>query len=277
MKKASIVILLVIIIISAGFFYIGQGKKELVLATTTSTYDSGLLDHIIPIFEEEYGIKVKVISVGTGQALELGRNGDVDVLLVHAPDLEEEFVNEGHGTYRKNVMYNQFILIGPAADPASVEGLNLNTSLTQIYDSRSIFCSRGDNSGTHNKEIKLWAQAGYDYNGISGSDNSSWYKSLGQGMGDTLRTASELEAYTIADEATFHALNGGGALSILVSGDEGFFNQYGVIPVNGTMHPSANQEYGELFADWIISESTQRIIDEYTKDGNVLFTSNAGD
>jgi len=271
-------VLALAVMLCAGCLSSGGDENELVLATTTSTYDSGLLDDIIGDFEDSFDATVKVIAVGTGQALALGEAGDADVLLVHAPSREIDFVEAGHGTERSLVMYNQFVIVGPASDPAGVTGLN-DTDLamqTFVNMSGSIkFASRGDDSGTHSKEKSLWDMAGYDYDAISSQDNSSWYLSLGQGMGDTLRSADELGAYTLTDEGTFFSMADEVDLVSHVSGDPDLFNQYGVIPVNGSMHDGVDQDLAEDFADWITSEDVQTMIDEYTRDGKQLFTGNA--
>jgi len=256
-----------------------DSEDELMLATTTSTYDSGLLDEIVPHFEEEYDVNVKITAVGTGQALELGKRGDADVLLVHAPDLEEEFVKDGYGEYRYEVMFNEFVIVGPEEDRANIHGLNdTDEAFDRIYDNRSsiTFCSRGDDSGTHVKEIELWESAGFDYDDIESQEHADWYKSLGQGMGDTLRDADEMEAYTLTDEGTYISMQDEiNSLDIHVRGDEALFNQYGVIPVNSTMHPEVNHEHAEEFAEWIISEEIQEMIGNYTIEGEELFTPNA--
>jgi len=243
------------------------------LATTTSTYDSGLLEEIIPYFEEEHDAEVKITAVGTGQALELGKRGDADVLLVHAPELEEEFVEDGYGRYRYDVMYNEFVVVGPEDDPAGLNGLtDTDEAFNRIYDDRSTFSSRGDDSGTHIREMELWESAGFDYDNQIDDPDSDWYNSLGQGMGDTLRFADEKNSYTLTDEGTYISMHQEiDDLEIHVRGDERLFNQYGVIPVDGARNP----ELAEGFADWIISEDVQNMIDDYTIDGKKVFTANA--
>lgn len=274
------VAVIVALIAGIGLYYIlGPGddqQEELVLATTTSTYDSGLLDVLVPAFEDETGISVKVIAVGTGQALRLGEAGDADVLLVHAPDQEIEFVEAGNGIYRRQVMYNNFIIVGPTSDPAGISGLtDAGEAMRRIRDNRSTFCSRGDDSGTHSREKVLWDAAGIDYEEVSAQSNSDWYLSLGQGMGDTLRTASDMGAYTLTDEGTYYALLSDLDLKVLSSGDPVLRNQYSVIPVNGSTHARVNQKAAERFADWLVSDEVQAMIDDYTKDGRTLFTANA--
>lgn len=275
-----IISILAIIILASSLYYAinRDTTDELVLATTTSTYDSGLLDEILGDFEKEYDVEIKVIAVGTGQALTLGENGDVDVLLIHAPSRERAFVESGHGLYRREVMYNQFVIVGPLDDPANITGLeNASAAMTRIHDEESTFTSRGDDSGTHSKEKELWEAAGFEYDDISSRDNSEWYLSLGQGMGDTLRTASEKEAYVLADEGTFYSLEDELDLEIMVRGNPGLFNQYSVVPVNSTKHKGINENAAEDFATWIVSPSVQDMIDEYTKGGKQLFTANGGE
>ncbi|MFW6047749.1 MAG: substrate-binding domain-containing protein [Candidatus Natronoplasma sp.] len=251
---------------------IGSGD-ELMLATTTSTYDSGLLDEIIPYFEEEHDVDVKITAVGTGQALEMGKRGDADVLLVHAPDIEEEFVKDGYGRYRYDVMYNEFVIVGPEEDPAGLNGLtDTDEAFNRIYDNQSTFSSRGDGSGTHVKEMELWESAGFDYDNQIDDPDSGWYNSLGQGMGDTLRFADEKDSYTLTDEGTYISMQQEiDDLDIHVRGDEALFNQYGVIAVDGARDP----ELAEGFAEWIISKDVQDMIDNYTIDGKKVFTANA--
>ena len=272
-------VVLIIVLFVAAVLLMGpgdDGQEELVMATTTSTYDSGLLDVLVPEFEKETGIEVKVIAVGTGQALRLGEAGDADVLLVHAPDQEIEFVEAGHGIYRWQVMYNNFFIVGPASDPAGIEGLtDAGEAMRRIHDNRSAFCSRGDDSGTHSREKTLWAAAGIDYADVSDESNSEWYLSLGQGMGDTLRTASDMEAYTLTDEGTFYAILTELDLDVLSQGDAVLRNQYSVIPVDGSNHGRVNQEAAERFAGWIVSDEVQAMIDGYKKDGRALFITNA--
>lgn len=281
--RKFITVLVVLALITAGlaaWWYIESKRDDiLVLATTTSTYDSGLLDEIVPDFEETYGVRVKTIAMGTGQALELGRNGDADVILVHAPEREEEFVEEGYGKYRYEVMYNEFVLVGPEDDPAGVrESQDVSEAFNRLYENRGsiTFCSRGDDSGTHIKEIELWEDAGFDHDEIDSQAHSHWYKSLGQGMGDTLRTANELDGYALTDEATYISLKEEvSGLDIHFSGDQELFNQYGVIPVCENMNPNVNNELGEEFASWIVSEEVQDMIDNYIIDGEKIFTANA--
>lgn len=246
------------------------------LATTTSTDNSGLLAAILPDFEEKYNAQVDVIAVGTGQAIALGESGDVDVILVHSRSREDAFVDAGHGTERSDVMYNDFILVGPSGDPAGVSGMTLaKDALTAIADAGAVFASRGDDSGTHSKELSLWSSAG-----IEPDPNSEWYKSLGQGMGDTLTFANQAGAYTLTDRGTYLAMMESlTSLQVMVGGnsidenqDPAMFNPYGVIPVSPDKG-NINLDLAEDFVDWLTSVSTQQIISEFGVDkfGQPLF------
>ncbi len=272
-KKIFVVITAIILLTAGIITWRITSEDELVLATTTSTYDSGLLDEIIPHFEEEHEVSVKIMAMGTGQAIELGKRGDADVLLVHAPEREEKFVDDGHGEYRYEVMYNQFVIVGPENDPAGSNGLSdTDEALNRIYENESMFCSRGDDSGTHFKEIELWENAGFDYEDQIDVPDSDWYNSLGQGMGDTLRFADERNSYTLTDEGTYIAMkNEINDLDRHVEGDEALINQYGVIPVN----QARQLDLAEEFAEWIITDEVQEMIDNYTVEEKKLFTANA--
>lgn len=231
---------------------------RLVLATTTSTENSGLLQFILPDFEAQYQAEVEVVAVGTGQALELGRNGDADVVLVHARALEDEFVADGWARERFDVMYNDFIIVGPASDPAGVAGSqDAAAALTQIANTESTFVSRGDNSGTHTKELNLWEAAGITPSG-------DWYQSAGQGMGAVLTLADELQAYTLSDRATYLARTLEGLdLEILVEGDTRLFNPYGVMAINPDKHPHVNHDGAQTFIAWLTSLEAQTKIGEF--------------
>jgi tungstate transport system substrate-binding protein len=234
------------------------------LATTTSTADSGLLDAILPVFEEQYGARVEVIAVGTGQALELGENGDVDVVLVHARSREDAFVEEGYGISRSDVMYNDFVIVGPPADPAGIaDTASAQEAFVAIATTEASFASRGDESGTYSKELSIWASAS-----ITPTAEMAWYRSLGQGMGETLITADELGAYTLADRGTWLSQRDNLAdLAILFGGetieenpDQALYNPYGVIPVNPERHEGINGALAEQFAEWLTSPDTAELI-----------------
>lgn len=244
--------------------------QRLILATTTSTYDSGLLDYILPDFEATYKIEVDVISVGTGQAIALGESGDADVLLVHARAQEEAFVAAGHGLIRYDVMYNDFVIVGPPDDPAGIRGMtSAAQAFTAIASAGARFVSRGDDSGTHTKELAIWEAAGI-------APEGDWYAAAGQGMGAVLTMSDELQAYTLADRATFAARQAEGLnLEILVEGDPILFNPYGVIPVNPAAHPNINAEVAQAFAHWITSLPTQALIASYQRSGLQLFVPNS--
>ena len=241
--------------------------QRLILATTTSTYDSGLLDYILPDFEATYNADVDVISVGTGQAIALGESGDADVLLVHARAREDAFVEAGHGLIRYDVMYNDFVIVGPSEDPAGIRGMTVATeALAKIAESGASFVSRGDDSGTHTKELSVWEAAAITPEG-------DWYISSGQGMGEVLTMSAEMQGYTLSDRATYLARESEGlALEILVEGDPILFNPYGVIPVNPELHPNVNAEMAQAFAHWIISLPTQDLIASFQVNGSPLFT-----
>lgn len=249
-----------------------QENREMILATTTSTEDSGLLDAILPDFEEKTGIRPKVVAVGTGNAIQMGEDGEADVLLVHAKASEEEFVAAGHGLERFDVMYNDFVIIGPEEDPAGISEnpSDVVSALTSISESQSEFISRGDDSGTHKKELQLWEAAGIEASG-------EWYIESGQGMGDTIQMANEKLAYTIADRATYLKMSEDLDLQVLVEGDEALFNQYGVIAVNPDKNDQIKAEEAQEFIDWLLSEETQATISEYGEEefGEPLFTPNA--
>lgn len=244
---------------------------RLVLATTTSTYDSGLLQAILPAFEAQYDATVEAVAVGTGQALELGRNGDADVVLVHARTLEDEFVAEGYGVNRQDVMYNDFVIVGPPNDPAGIRGMtDVAAALGQLAATESQFVSRGDNSGTHNREQALWEASGLDLTETESGYTQpigEWYLSIGQGMGATLTLANEQLAYTLTDRGTFLSRQLEGIdLEIMVEGDSRLFNPYGVIAVNAELHPNVNAAGAAAFIDWLTSIETQAAISEYGTD-----------
>jgi len=245
--------------------------KSIIVSSTTSTQDSGLFGYILPKFKEKTGIDVKVVAQGTGQALDTARRGDADVVFVHAKAQEEKFVAEGWGVKRYPVMYNDFVLIGPKSDPAKVKGKDILSALTAIHDAGAPFVSRGDKSGTHAAELRLWKEAGLDPAG----SKPSWYREIGQGMGAALNTANAMGAYVLADRGTWISFKNKEQLEILVEGDERLFNQYGVILVNPEKHPHVKKEYGQQFIDWLISDEGQQAIAEYKIEGQQLFFPNA--
>jgi tungstate transport system substrate-binding protein len=245
--------------------------NSIVVASTTSTQDSGLFNSILPRFESKTGIKVKVVAQGTGQALDTGRRGDADVVFVHAKALEEKFVADGFGVKRHPVMYNDFVLIGPKSDPAGIKGgKDIVKALGQIKDKQAQFISRGDKSGTHNAELRLWKTAGI-------APEGSWYKPIGQGMGAALNTASASGAYVLSDRATWINFKNKQNLAIVVEGDKRLFNQYGVILVNPEKHKTVKKDLGQQFIDWITSKEGQQAISDYKINGEQLFYPNAED
>lgn len=241
-----------------------KAQESIILSTTTSTQDSGLLDYILPKFEEKEGIEVKVVAVGTGKALQMGKDGEADVLLVHAKPDEEKFVEEGHGTVRHDVMYNDFILLGPESDPAGIAknaGKDMGQALKLISESGQTFVSRGDDSGTDKKEKSIWKEKNIDLS------KEAWYMQTGQGMGDTLKVADEKQGYTIADRSTYIKMQKDLGLKIVCEGDESLLNQYGVIPVNPEKNDKINAEGAEKFVNWIISDEIQELIESYKIEG----------
>jgi len=244
----------------------------ILVQSTTSTQNSGLFDHILPRFMEASGIEVRVVAVGTGQAIKNAANGDGDVLLVHAKPSEEAFVGDGLGVERFDLMYNDFVIVGPSGDPAGVAGMtDASEALAMIAGSDSAFASRGDDSGTHKKEGSLWQEAGVDPVASSGA----WYQETGSGMGATLNTASGMGAYALTDRATWIAFENKGDLTIAVEGDDTLFNQYGVILVNPEQFAHVKSQEGQAFIDWLLSEDGQDAIGSYQLDGHQLFFPNA--
>jgi tungstate transport system substrate-binding protein len=244
-------------------------KSELILATTTSTYDSGLLDYLLPYFEEEHNFTIKVVSLGTGQALELAKNGDADIVLVHAKATELEMVEQGHFVDRYDVMYNDFVIVGPDADPAGVKGMsNVNDAFNAISEDQVPFVSRGDDSGTHKKEKSLWEATGI-------SPEGDWYVSAGAGMGDTLRMADEMEGYAITDRATYLSMKDKLDSVIVFEGDNNLFNQYGVMAVNPVNYPEIKYEGATQFIEFMTSDEGQQLISNYKPYGDTLFFPNA--
>jgi tungstate transport system substrate-binding protein len=246
--------------------------KSIVVASTTSTQDSGLFGHILPLFKAKSGIEVKVVSQGTGQALDTGRRGDADVVFVHARPQEEKFVADGFGVKRYPVMYNDFILVGPKGDSAGAKGKDIVAGLKAIKAKAAPFISRGDKSGTHAAELALWKAAGID---IAGADKGPWYREIGQGMGAALNTASASNAYVLADRGTWLSFKNRGDLAIVVEGDNKLFNQYGVILVNPAKHAHVKKDLGHAFIDWLVSPEGQKAIADYKVGGEQLFFPNA--
>ena len=247
-------------------------EKSIVVASTTSTEDSGLFGHILPIFRQATGIDVKVIAQGTGQALDTARRGDADVAFVHARAAEEKFVQEGAGVKRFPVMYNDFVLIGPKSDPAGIKGSkDIVAALKAVQAKGAPFVSRGDRSGTHQAELALWKLAGIDI----AAQKGPWYRDVGQGMGAALNTASAMNAYVLADRGTWISFKNRGDLTVAVEGDAKLFNQYGVILVNPAKHPHVKAALGQAFIDWLISRPGQKAIADYKIDGQQLFFPNA--
>ena len=249
--------------------------KSIVVSSTTSTQGSGLFGHILPLFKQKTGIEVKVIAQGTGQALDTGRRGDADVVFVHAKSAEQKFLAEGQGVKRYPVMYNDFVLIGPKSDPAGVKGMkDVAKALRMIKDKQAPFISRGDRSGTHLAELALWNKnAGIDIE----KEKGPWYKSIGQGMGAALNTASASNAYVLADRGTWISFKNRGDLVVAVEGDNRLFNQYGVILVNPEKHPNVKKDLGQQFIDWLVSPEGQKAIANYKINGEQLFYPNADD
>jgi tungstate transport system substrate-binding protein len=245
--------------------------RSIVVASTTSTQDSGLFGYLLPIFKAKTNIEVKVIAQGTGQALDTARRGDADVVFVHAKSQEEKFLAEGFGVKRFDVMYNDFVLIGPKGDPAGVKGRDIETALKTIQAKGAPFISRGDNSGTHSAELALWKQAGIDIAATKGP----WYREIGQGMGAALNTASAMSGYVLSDRGTWISFKNRGDLEITVEGDKRLFNQYGVMLVNPEKFPSVKKDLGQTFVDWLVSAEGQAAIAGYKIDGQQLFFPNA--
>ena len=273
-RRALASIALSLLSVSTGGAASGAGPdRHITVASTTSTENSGLFGHVLPVFERRTGIAVRVVALGTGQALDVGRRGDADVVFVHDKAAEERFVAEGAGIGRRDVMYNDFVLIGPENDPASVSGgRDIAVALRAIRDAKAPFVSRGDRSGTHAAELRLWRDAGIDIEAVQGD----WYRETGSGMGAALNTASAMDAYILADRGTWLAFGNRGRLAVLVEGDRRLFNQYGVILVNPDRHPQVKRADAQAFIDWLVSPEGQSAIVGYRIDGEQLFFPNAG-
>jgi len=253
-------------------FSIEAQQPFITVASTTSTEQSGLFKHLLPVFEAKTGIQVHVVAVGTGQALDIGRRGDADVVLVHARPLEEKFLAEGQGVKRFDVMYNDFVLVGPKPDPARVAGTrDVVAALQKIKAAQAPFVSRGDRSGTHFAELELWKLAGIDI----AKDKGPWYRDTGSGMGPALNTAAGMNAYILSDRGTWLSFKNRAELAIAVEGDQRLFNQYGVMLVNPAKHPQVKKEMGRTFVDWVISPEGQKAIADYKIGGEQLFFPNA--
>ncbi|MBP8829970.1 MAG: substrate-binding domain-containing protein [Desulfobacter sp.] len=273
-RKCLFVLITVLMVLSCALTVQANEKKELMMATTTSTDNTGLLDYLIPFFEQETGIALKWTATGTGKALKLGQNCDVDVLLVHAPPAEKAYIAAGFGKDRREVMYNDFVIIGPKSDPAGLKGKNISQALSAIKASKAFFMSRGDDSGTNKKEKLLWKNAG-----IALPDKEQWYVQTGQGMLATIHIAQERNGYTMTDRATYikyQEQQGGDApLTVLVEGDDILLNQYSVLTLNPENCPDAKYDLALKFSDWMASESAQNKIGEFRLLGKKLFIPNA--
>jgi tungstate transport system substrate-binding protein len=247
-------------------------ETSILVQSTTSTQNTGLYEYLLPRFTAKTGIKVNVVAVGTGQAIKNAMNGDGDVLLVHDKPAEEKFVAEGYGVKRSDLMYNDFIVVGPASDPAGIAGMkDTRAALKKIADKKSLFASRGDNSGTHSKELALWKAAGVEPAAASGT----WYRETGSGMGATLNTAVGMSAYTLTDRGTWISFKNKGDYRIDIEGDPQLFNQYGVILVNPAKFPNVKAKQGQAFVDWLLSAEGQAAIADYKIEGQQLFFPNA--
>lgn len=259
------------VLLSFSVMGISYAQKSIILSSTTSTEQSGLFKHLLPVFEKKTGIQVKVVAVGTGQALDIGRRGDADVVMVHDKIAEEKFVAEGFAEKRIEVMYNDFVLIGPKSDPAKINGgKDIQAALQKVSNTKATFISRGDKSGTHAAELRYWKAAGVEV-----SATQSWYKETGSGMGPALNTASGMNGYILSDRATWLTFKNRGDLAIVVEGDPKLFNQYGVMLVNPNKHPQVKKAEGQAFIDWIISSEGQQTIASYKVEGQQSFFPNA--
>lgn len=269
MKRIAILLLLALLVPAAAF----AGKPVLMMATTTSTDNTGLLDELKPLFEEETGLELRWTAIGTGKALAMGKNCDVDVLLVHAPGAEKKYVAEGYGIDRTQLMYNDFVIIGPAGDPAGIKGMSVADALKKIGEKKAIFCSRGDNSGTNKKEISLWKSVG------EVPEKQEWYMQTGQGMLKTITIAAEKGGYTMTDRGTYikyeAKYKGNAPLLVLVEGDSILFNQYSAMAVNPQRCESAKYSLAKTFIDWMAKPTTQKRIGDFRLMGKQLFTPNA--
>ena len=269
----ALIIVAALVVLGAAGVFAAPKQRNIILATTTSTQDSGLLDKLIPIFEKETGYFVKTIAVGSGQAMKMGEKGEADVMLVHSPDAEKKFIEQGYGINRRLVMHNDFLIVGPGADPAKIKGVKSSAdALKKIASANALFLSRGDNSGTHAKEKTLWKKAGIN------PDGQKWFQETGLGMGQTLNVAAEKKGYTLTDRGTYLAIQKNLGMEILTEGDAALLNIYHVIEVNSAKWPKANAEGAKAFSDFMVSKSTQNIIKTFGVDqyGSPLFFPDAG-
>jgi len=272
MTSRCLVTAWVLLALVAGLVPARAADRYITVASTTSTEQSGLFSHILPIFQKKTGIQVRVVALGTGQALDMGRRGDADVVFVHDRAAEEKFVAEGYGVGRRDVMYNDFVLIGPKSDPAKVAGSkDIVAALDRIRSLRLAFVSRGDRSGTHAAELRLWQLTGTDIAASKGP----WYRETGSGMGPALNTASSLNAYVLADRGTWLSFRNRGELALVVEGDQRLFNQYGVMLVNPARRPHVKKDLGQAFVNWLVSPEGQNAIAGYRIGGEQLFFPNA--
>jgi tungstate transport system substrate-binding protein len=271
-RKVFLQLSMAVVCLVASALSAVAADRFITVASTTSTENSGLFRHLLPLFQRDTGIEVRVVAVGTGQAIELAQRGDADVLFVHHKPSEEKFVAEGFGVTRFDVMYNDFVMVGPRTDPAGVQGMtDVAAALAQIAAKHAIFVSRGDDSGTHKLELSLWKAAGVDVAAASGT----WYRAAGAGMGATLNTASGLDAYSLTDRGTWISFKNRSNLAILIEGDSRLFNQYGVMLVNPKKHPHVKATDGQTFIDWLLSDKGQQAIAAFRIEGEQAFFPNA--
>ena len=272
-KLLAGVVLLAVVGAAASYAFLSSPReKSITLASTTSTENSGLLGYLLPIFKDESGIGVRVVAVGTGQAMRMAMKGDADVVLVHHRPSEEEFVKEGYGVERVAVMHNDFVIVGPASDPAGIKGMtDAAAALGRVRSSRAVFVSRGDDSGTHKRELSLWAALDFQ----PGDDDGDWYRESGSGQGATLNVASEMEAYCLSDRASWVTFANKRSLELLVEGDPELLNPYSVILVSSQKHPHVKATEGQQLIDWLVSEPGQQLIAAYQVEGQQLFFPDA--
>ncbi len=274
MKKRELFRVLLMTLALSAASPASWAQNFITVASTTSTEQSGLFKHLLPAYERKTGVQVRVVALGTGQALDMGKRGDADVVFVHAKSAEEKFIAEGYGVKRLPVMYNDFVLIGPKSDPAKVAGgKDILEALRKVKGAAAPFVSRGDRSGTHMAELALWQSSGIEIE----KEKGPWYRDTGQGMGPALNTASSMNGYILADRGTWIAFKNRGDLAILVEGDRRLFNQYGVILVNPEKHGHVKKELGQAFIDWVVSPDGQKAIADYKIGGEQLFFPNAND